>query len=93
MPAPRDSEDRRAEWSMVRRTALLGDVVDEVGFARMCGVSRKFLRNKRTSSGEWFGIEIPTPIARPEKLKPVWLKSEAEDFARKFKAARALRRK
>jgi hypothetical protein len=78
---------------MVRRTALLGDVVDEVGFARMCGVSKKHLRNHRTTKGSWLGIEIPAPIARPENQKPVWLKSEAEDFATKLKAARAARRK
>lgn len=90
-PSSRSSDERRAEWSLIRRTALLGDVVDEVTFARMCGVRMKTLRTKRTTTGEWYGIEIPVPIARPETNKPIWLKSEVAAFATKFKAARALR--
>ncbi|OPZ65619.1 MAG: hypothetical protein BWY85_00440 [Firmicutes bacterium ADurb.Bin506] len=90
MPHPHQ-DDRRAEWSLIRRSALLGDVVDEDTFAVMAGVRRKQLRNKRTSTGEWFGVEIPAPIARPENSKPLFLKSEAETFVRAFKAARKAR--
>lgn len=57
----------------------------------MCGVNKKTLRTRRTSTGEWYGVVFPEPIARPENSKPLWLKSEAEDFAVKFKAARKAR--
>jgi hypothetical protein len=76
---------------MVRRTGLLGDVVDEDTFARMCNTDRKQLRTHRTTTGSWLGVDIPAPITRLENLKPIWLKREAEDFAVKLKAARAAR--
>lgn len=93
MTVNQNREDRRAEWSMVRKTALLGDVVDEDTFADMCGVIKKSLRNRRTSHGHWYNIEIPSPIARPDGMKPIFLKSEASLFAAKFKAARAARKR
>ena len=88
---PGQQGDRRAEWSLIRRSALLGDVVDEHTFAAMAGVSRKHLRTKRTTTGEWLGVEIPIPIARPENSKPLFLKSEVETFVTQFKAARRTR--
>ncbi len=88
-PAP--YTDRRAEWGLVRRSALLGDVVDEDTFAVMAGVKRKQLRTKRTTTGEWYGVEIPIPIARPENSKPLFLKSEVETFVTQFRAARKAR--
>ncbi len=93
MPKKRDSDERRAEWGLVRRTALLGDVVDEITFAKMCGMSKKNLRTHRTTTGFLYGLQFPIPIARPEKSKAIWLKSEAEDFATKVKAVRAARGK
>lgn len=84
--------ERRAEWGLVRQTALLGDVVDEDGFRAMLNVPLKTLRTQR-SKGEWYGIEIPKPIYRPDGQKAIWLKKEAEAFAIRFNAARATRRK
>ena len=83
--------ERRAEWLLVRETALLGDVVDEAGFVAMLKVERKTFRTQR-SKGEWYGIEIPKPIYRPDGTKAIWLKSEAETFAKKFNAARIARK-
>lgn len=90
---PGKNDERRAEWSLVRRAGLLGDVVDEDTFARMCGENRKTLRDRRTTDGHWLGVEFPSPITRLENLKPVWLKREAQDFATKLKAARAVTRR
>lgn len=84
--------ERRAEWLLVRETATLGDVVDEAAFVVMLKVNRKTFRTQR-SIGHWYGIEIPKPIYRPEGTKPIWLKVEAENFARLFYAKRLTREK
>lgn len=76
---------------MVRRAGLLGDVVDEETFARMCEMKRKKLRDHRTSHGHWLGVEFPSPITRLENNKPIWLRREAEEFASKIRAVKAAR--
>lgn len=84
--------ERFAEWALVRRTETLGDVVDEAQFLSMMpGVSQKSLRNWRCD-GIVHGILLPDPIFRPDGLKPIWLKREAEKFAREYKAVRNARR-
>lgn len=84
--------ERRAEWGLVRRTALLGDVVDEATFIAMLGVPLKTFRHYH-SQGEVYGIKFPIAIARPDGTKPIWLKAEAENFQRTFMGARTARRK
>lgn len=84
---------RIAEWALVRQTASLGDVVDEQQFlAMMPNVNQKSLRNWR-SEGEAFGVEVPEPIFRPDGMIPIWLKAEAEKFARQINAIQNARRK
>lgn len=78
---------RIAEWLLVRQTATLGDVVDEATFVAMCDVKLRTFRDwhwRGTAHGELF----PPPIYRPDGLKPIWLKAEAEKFARHVRAAR-----
>lgn len=82
--------NRNAEWLIFRRTALLGDLVDEDGFVAMLRTSRKDFRNRR-ASGNTYGVEVPEPIYRTEGLKPMWIRREAEDFALKFNAKKATR--
>lgn len=84
--------ERIAEWSLVRRTATLGDVVDEATFIAMLNVPTKTFRHYATER-QAFGIPFPQPIARPDGIKPIWLKKEAEAFRDRFKGARAARRK
>ena len=86
-------ENRNAEWLLVRRTAALGDLVDEPAFMEMCGVTsvNTFRQWKRLRGVH--GIEFPVPIFRPEGTKSIWLKSEAQKFAREYKAKKATRRK
>lgn len=87
-----DRNERRAEWSLVRKTATLGDVVDEATFVKMLGVTQRSFRHY-SSSGEAFGVEFPKPITRPQGQKPIWLTAEAEKFARSFKGAINARRR
>ena len=88
-----DLHARRSEWSLVRRTATLGDVVDEATFVKMLGVPLKTFRWYHTD-GEGLGIPFPKAIARPQGMKPIWLKSEADEFITKYRgASRARRRK
>ena len=84
--------ERRAEWSLVRKTAALGDVVDEATFIAMLGVTKRAFR-QYSSDGAAFGVPFPTPIARPEGSKPIWLRDEAEKFQRTFYGARNARRR
>lgn len=85
-------ETRNAEWLMVRKTAALGDLVDEAGFMEMCGcTSITTFRNWVRLRGV-HGIEFPVPIFRPDGNKAIWLKSEADRFAREYKAKKATRR-
>lgn len=87
-----DLHRRKAEWSIVRRTATLGDIVDEPTFAKMLGIRVKLFRHYRHQKDP-YGVEFPEPIVRPEARKPVWLRSEAEDFERSFRGARNAKRK
>lgn len=86
-------ETRNAEWLLVRKTAALGDLVDEAAFMELCGTEsigqfRQWARLRGVH-----GVEFPVPIFRPDGHKPVWLKSEAEKFAREYKAKKATRGK
>lgn len=88
-----DLHERRAEWSLVRKTATLGDVVDEATFIKMLGgMPVKTFRHYH-SEGEAFGVPFPKPIARPQGQKPIWLTAEAEKFTRAFKGAINARRR
>lgn len=83
---------RYAEWVMLRRTGTLNDIIDEKAFAGLCGVTVACLRQWRQR--KWVHhIEVPEPIFRPDGHKPIWMRLEAEDFARKVKAKKAARRK
>lgn len=77
---------------MLRRTGTLSDIVDEKAFAGMCGVTVASLRQWRQRKLV-HGIEVPEPIFRPDGHKPIWMKTEAADFARQVKAKKASRRK
>jgi len=86
-------ETRNAEWLLVRRTAALGDLVDEPTFMEMCGItSIATLRSWGRRRGV-YGIDFPVPIFRPDGRRPIWLKSEAQKFAREYKAKKATRSK
>lgn len=85
--------DRIAEWLMIRRTGTLNDIVDEAAFMKLCGVDSKEsfrLWNRRRTV---HGIEFPCPVFRADSHKGVWLKSEAEEFARLYRAKKAIRKK
>lgn len=86
-------ETRNAEWLLVRKTAALGDLVDETMFMEMCGcTSLTMFRNWSRLRGV-HGVAFPVPIFRPDGMKPIWLKSEATKFAREYKAKKATRSK
>lgn len=86
-------ENRNPEWNLVRRTASLGDLVDEVTFMEMCGVTSKHTFRQWAVRRGVMGIEFPMPIFRPDNRKGIWLKEEAKSFARQYKAKKATRGK
>lgn len=76
---------------MVRQTSTLADLVDEVEFAQMSGVSVLRTREWR-NRGAVYGLTVPTPLFRPENRKPLWLRVEIEAFVRQYKGAKAIKR-
>lgn len=78
---------------MIRKTGLLGDLVDEAEFMEMCGTtSVSQFRNWARLRGV-HGVSFPVAIFRPDWSKPIWLRREAEQFARQYKAKKATRGK
>ena len=80
--------ERIPEWLLVRKTGSLGDLVEQVDFAKMAGVTVSTVKFWRSSGGA-YGLDTPTPVFVPEVGKPVWLRSEVEEFVRRYKAIRA----
>lgn len=86
------AEKRTAEWLLFRKTAALGDLVDEATFMKMCGTEAKGTFRKWSRLRGVYGIEFPVPVFRPDGQKGVWIREEAEKFARAYKAKRATRK-
>lgn len=80
--------DRVSEWLMIRKTGSLNDLVEQSDFARMAGVTVSTVKFWRSAGGA-YGLDVPVPVFIPEKGKPLWLRSEVEEFTRKYKAVKA----
>ena len=92
-PKERERIDaRQAEWEIARQTGTLGDIIEAQEIIARLGIKATTLRWWRSRQTP-YGLDFPTPIYRPENQKPIWLRSEFEEFERKLKAAKAVKRK
>lgn len=83
----------REDWPLLRQTLHLDDLVDSVQMAQMIGVSDLALRNHINTTVEGRNLRhfAPVPVVRAESRKPMWLRSEAEEFARRWDGVRQFR--
>ncbi|RLC98011.1 MAG: hypothetical protein DRI46_12030 [Chloroflexi bacterium] len=83
----------REDWPLLRQTLSLRDLVDSVMLAEMAGMDDLSLRNHINTSVEGRNLRhyAPIPVVRAESRKPMFLASEAEEFARRWEGVRSFR--
>jgi hypothetical protein len=83
----------REDWPLLRQTLHLDDLVDSVMMAEMCGMSDRALRNHIHTTVEGRNLRhfAPLPVVRAESRKALWLRPEAEEFARRWEGVRQFR--
>ena len=83
----------REDWPLLRRTLRLDDLVDTAMMADMIGISERSLKAhmKDMRGRPNFAKMLPTPVVQAEYRKPLFLRTEAEEFARRWDGVRQFR--
>jgi hypothetical protein len=85
-------DDRIGDWLIARGTLSLGDIITADEIVQRLGIKPMTLRWWRSRGGP-YGLDFPDPVYRPESTRGIWLRAEVEEFERKYKAAKAVKRK